>query len=219
MSHLGEAASAFVDGALDDETAWRVSTHLARCRNCRAEVEAERALKAQLRVERSVPTAPALPAGLAAALLGIAAQPAIASHASPAAPAATIRRPAARVVQAAPRRRADVGGPGRSVRSGGRGRRMNSRYVAAAGIAASVMVGLGGGSLAGGAGTLAGGANGPASSTPTASAAAVVTVAQTVAQTPTPTVPLSLSSLLPVEARSIVRPSTRTALSVVYRQP
>jgi len=217
MTHLGDTASAFVDGALDDETAWRVSAHVAKCRSCRAEIDAERALKNQL---GAAPAQAPMPSGLAAALLGIAAQPMTVGHGcAPAAAGAPSRRPAARVAQAAPRGRADVGGPGRSVRTGGY-RRAGGRYVAAAGLAATVMVGLGGAALGGGgalgsgAGTLAGGPAGATASTSAANAANA-----SLTQAELTRVSSSLSSLLPVAGRSIGRPSTRAALSVVYRQP
>jgi hypothetical protein len=213
MTHLGDTVSAYVDGALDDETAWRVSAHVAQCRTCRSEIEAERALKMQLAANRLATVAPGLPAALAASLLGIATTAGPVTYGLPAAPVPASRRPAARVAQAAPRGRVDVGGPGRSARSGLYGGRAGGRYVAAAGLAASVMVGLGGGALGGGAGTLAGGPSGAAASTP------AVGTGGPLGQTQATTVPASLSSLLPVAGRSIVRPSTRAALSVVYRRP
>lgn len=43
-----EALTALVDGALDHDERERVHAHLAGCAACRAEVEAERALKARL---------------------------------------------------------------------------------------------------------------------------------------------------------------------------
>lgn len=45
---LGETAAALVDGALDHDARDRALAHLARCPTCRAEVEAQRRLKARL---------------------------------------------------------------------------------------------------------------------------------------------------------------------------
>ena len=46
--HLGELAAALVDGALDHNARDRALAHLMRCDGCRAEVDAQRMLKAQL---------------------------------------------------------------------------------------------------------------------------------------------------------------------------
>jgi hypothetical protein len=46
--HLGELAAALVDGALDHNARDRALAHMMRCECCRAEVDAQRRLKAQL---------------------------------------------------------------------------------------------------------------------------------------------------------------------------
>lgn len=48
MSHLGELLSAHVDGELDGAEQDKVSVHLARCEQCRAEAVELRSLKRQL---------------------------------------------------------------------------------------------------------------------------------------------------------------------------
>jgi anti-sigma factor RsiW len=58
MSHLGELLSAFVDGELDGAERDRVSAHLARCEQCRAEAAALRGLKRQLRALGTEPLGP-----------------------------------------------------------------------------------------------------------------------------------------------------------------
>jgi anti-sigma factor RsiW len=57
-----ERVTGFVDGALDAATAAAVAAHLEACEACRAQVEAERALRSRL---RELPVPP-LPEGLAA---------------------------------------------------------------------------------------------------------------------------------------------------------
>jgi anti-sigma factor RsiW len=48
VTHLGEVAAALVDGELDHASRERAQRHLAHCGPCRAEVEAQRRLKAVL---------------------------------------------------------------------------------------------------------------------------------------------------------------------------
>jgi len=48
MSHLGELLSAHVDGELDGAEQDKVSVHLARCQQCRAEAAELRTLKRQI---------------------------------------------------------------------------------------------------------------------------------------------------------------------------
>ena len=48
MTHLGELAAALVDGELDHASRERAHRHLLDCAACRAEVEAQRRLKASL---------------------------------------------------------------------------------------------------------------------------------------------------------------------------
>jgi anti-sigma factor RsiW len=68
MRHLGDAASALVDGQLDHAARDRALSHLARCAPCRAEVEAQRRIKSGL---SAAPT-PALPLDLTQRLLALA---------------------------------------------------------------------------------------------------------------------------------------------------
>ncbi|MDF5755457.1 anti-sigma factor [Spongiactinospora sp. TRM90649] len=65
MSHLGERVSALVDGELGHTERDRVLAHLTFCADCRAEVEALRALKSRLRSLDG----PAMPADLTMSLL------------------------------------------------------------------------------------------------------------------------------------------------------
>lgn len=65
---LGELAAALVDGELDHPTRERAQRHLAHCAACRAEVEAQRRIKASLSV---LAPSPLPPADLAARLLAL----------------------------------------------------------------------------------------------------------------------------------------------------
>ncbi len=65
--HLGEVAAALVDGELDHVARERAHRHLAHCGSCRAEVDAQRRLKATL---SGLVAAPA-PDALAARLLAL----------------------------------------------------------------------------------------------------------------------------------------------------
>lgn len=229
MTHLGDAASALVDGELDAETARHALGHVAGCQCCKAAVDAERALKTRLAGGAAVP---ALPPGLLESLLNVAVRVELSERVG-AAPAAcgsltlaasaprvgasalgsSSRRPPWRAVQASPRGRADSAGPGRTSRG-----RPHGTYVAAAGLAASVMVGLGGGSLAdsGGAGNAA---HSPAGSNAMTSTITSAAAARATAS-PTPTeVTGSSAPILSIDARAIVRAQSRPALSVVYRRP
>lgn len=67
-SHLGPAASAFLDGVLDHGRRDEVLAHLAHCAGCRAELDAQRGLRAAL---REMP-GPALPGLLSERLLAVA---------------------------------------------------------------------------------------------------------------------------------------------------
>ncbi|MCW2600492.1 MAG: putative rane protein [Frankiales bacterium] len=63
-AHLGHAATAFVDGELDDGRRDEVLGHLAHCMSCRSEVEVLRRLKLVLRTD-----APEVPTDLTARLI------------------------------------------------------------------------------------------------------------------------------------------------------
>ncbi|MEN3538422.1 zf-HC2 domain-containing protein [Microbispora sp. ZYX-F-249] len=68
MSHLGERVSALIDGELSHNERERALAHLTFCADCRAEVEAMRALKTRLRSMDP----PAMPADLTMSLLRMA---------------------------------------------------------------------------------------------------------------------------------------------------
>jgi hypothetical protein len=65
--HLGELAAALVDGALDHNARDRALAHVMRCAGCRAEVDAQRRMKAQL----AQVAFPPISAGLAERLLSL----------------------------------------------------------------------------------------------------------------------------------------------------
>ncbi|GAA1277791.1 hypothetical protein GCM10009677_34850 [Sphaerisporangium rubeum] len=131
MSHLGERASALVDGELGHAERERALAHLTFCADCRAELDAIRALKSRL---RSLPP-PGMPGDLTASLLRMAEPggplpprvrpfPAPASYSLTGAPADN-----------RPRRGASLRGPGRT----GPGRRAG--YVAVGVASAAVAIG------------------------------------------------------------------------------
>jgi len=207
MTHLGDTASALVDGelaGLDDHARAHALAHLAGCATCRADVDAERRIRARLRAASAVQ--PPLPAGLSASLRAIAVTDGgVGTHAAGLAGLAGSGRPAVtpgptspsaagvapKATDRRPRGRDDSRGPGRH-------RRSRVRYAAVAGLAASVMVGLGGGSIVGAAGTAARAPSGPGP------ASSVETVSTT-----------TVSG----DSRPVVQPNNRISLSVVYRRP
>jgi len=135
MSHLGELASALVDGELGHRERERALAHLTFCADCRREVEAMRALKARLRSLES----PAVPADLTMSLLRMA------EPGGPLPPRVRPFEPAAGYgygiapVDNRPRRGASASsGPGRPGRTG-RTRRMG--YVAVGVASAAMMLG------------------------------------------------------------------------------
>lgn len=67
-NHLGDRLSALVDGELDHDARERALVHLAHCSSCRAEADAQRAVK---RLLAGTPV-PDQPAGAAARLLALA---------------------------------------------------------------------------------------------------------------------------------------------------
>ena len=190
MSHLGDLSTVLAD---DEHGTWvdlpldvrlRALAHVADCPTCRADVDEQRRVKARVRLAAGAPTVQAMPAGLLDSLLRL--------PASPQQPP-TSGRPA----QLAP-----TGGT--TIRRG--------RYVAAAGIAASVFVGLGGAGFGAASTATPGGASaGPAGAPPSAPVSTAGTgVAQTVpVGFGTPTAPITRS----------FGSSAQTALSVVYRRP
>ncbi|GGL10356.1 anti-sigma factor family protein [Planomonospora parontospora] len=68
MSHLGERVSALVDGELNHHERDRALSHLTFCADCRAEVDAVRALKSRLRSLDG----PSMPTDLTVSLLRMA---------------------------------------------------------------------------------------------------------------------------------------------------
>ncbi len=208
MNHLRDLSTVLAD---DESGTWvdvpvdvrlRALAHVADCPSCRADVEEQRRVKARMRLAAGAPTLQAMPAGLLDSLLRLPAspqQPARSSSPAPLVTSANTRRPPPRAASGVPR--------------GVAGQLARGRYVAAAGIAASVVVGLGGGGsvLAGAAG--GGAAPGPAGaspSAPTVGATGLVGTsgtgfAQTVA---------GFATTAPTN-----RPFAASALSVVYRRP
>jgi hypothetical protein len=153
--------------------------HVADCPSCRADVDGQRRVKARVRLAAGAPTVQAMPAGLLDSLLRL--------PASPQQPAPS-GRPAQLVPPASP-----------TIRRG--------RYVAAAGIAASVFVGLGsaGSAVPGGASA------GPAGATPSAPTSSGVGFTQTV--------PVGFGATTNAPIPRLFGGSAQTALSVVYRRP
>ncbi len=66
MSHLGADLAAFVDGELDHPGRERVLRHLARCADCRAEVDEQRRVQQRLRAQPGPDPEPDLSARLRA---------------------------------------------------------------------------------------------------------------------------------------------------------
>ncbi|WP_214412659.1 anti-sigma factor family protein [Sphaerisporangium fuscum] len=137
MSHLGERASALVDGELGHAERERALTHLTFCADCRAELDAIRALKSRL---RSLDP-PAVPADLTMSLLRMA---------EPGGPVPPRVRPfpnptyslTSAPVDNRPRRRGGFTGPGRS---GGRRVGYVAVGVASAAVALGTLFMVGGG--------------------------------------------------------------------------
>ena len=198
MNHLGDLSTVLADdesGTWDDlpvDVRLRALAHVAGCPNCRADVDQQRHVKARVRLAAGAPTLQAMPAGLLDSLLRLPASPQ---------PPATSGRPAP-LVTSTP-----------SSRPLARG-----RYVAAAGIAASVVVGLGSGGsvLAGSVG--GGGSTGPTDRLPSASPSGTsVATTGSVGFTQTisvMTIPAGFGSTAPT-----TRPFAAPGLSVVYRRP
>src|SRR5674536_74046 len=87
MSHLGDLAAAVVDGELGHDARDRALAHLAGCLPCRADVDAQRQIKARLgAMERSD-----VPSTLAARLAAV---PGAALPSPPAVPVRTAAPPA-----------------------------------------------------------------------------------------------------------------------------
>ena len=201
MSHLGDLCTVLAD---DETGTWadlptdvrlRALAHVAGCPSCRADVYDQRRVKTRVRLAAGAPTLQAMPAGLLDSLLRLPASPQ---------PPATLGRPAPPATSATGSRPITRG-----------------RHVAAAGIAASVVVGLGaGGSVLAGS-VLAGSVGGVASPSPRGASPSVsptgTSAAGGVSIGFTQTVPAGFGTA-PV-SRPISRPTAASALSVVYRRP
>jgi hypothetical protein len=191
MSHLGDLSTVLAD---DEHGTWvdlsldvrlRALAHVADCPSCRAEVDEQRRVKARVRLAAGAPTVQAMPAGLLDSLLRL--------PASPQRPPVS-GRPAQLVPSA-----------GTTIRRG--------RYVAAAGIAASVVVGLGGAGFGGAGAAVPGGASaGPVGAPPSAPAS-------TSGPGASQTVPVGFGASTTAPVTRLFAGSAQTALSVVYRRP
>lgn len=200
MTHLGDLSTVLAD---DETGTWadlptdvrlRALAHVAGCPSCRADVDEQRRVKARMRFAAGAPTLQAMPAGLLDSLLRLPASPQ---------PPATSGRPAPLVHS--------VTGSRPSLRG---------RYVAAAGIAASVMVGLGsGGSVL--AGSVGGAASpGPTGPSPTVSpTGAPALVGTSVGFTSAVPTGFATTSTSRPSARPMGTPYGAAVLSVVYRRP
>lgn len=141
MRHLGELAAAVVDCELGDDSRDQALSHLAGCSPCRADVAAQRRIKARM----AAMDCPPAPATLAARLAAIADSAPVVAPASP--PAGSRRPRNAPPPSAPPRsargRRPLPGRPGIGPARGSRrlGRRRLGRSVAVG--ASAVLLGLG----------------------------------------------------------------------------
>jgi hypothetical protein len=205
VTHLGDLAGALIDRELDDAARDDAHRHLAGCVQCRREVSDQQQTKSLLAPMRS-PIAPtqALLARLAMVPESARAADAESSDALHERAAVAVRRsrsrrllgrtpPSRPVVQTV---QAGKGGPASLKTSRpAAGRRAAVRSVAAAGFAASVVVGLGG-AVSGSAAPAAAGAR---TAAPSETARTAVTL--TALDTP------------------VRRPEGRMPVSVVYRRP
>ena len=174
MSHLGDVAGAFVDDELGPEARARALAHIAGCAACRAEVDQQHRLKSRLRA-----TSDLSPGGLGAEdavlarLVSIPEGGVDESLPPTDSQPRVVARPGRPTGSALPRptgaspSTSKSSGPGRQPAASApahhpRGRR--GRYVAAAGIAASVVVGIGGAVGAGSGGAVGAGSGGGAAS-------------------------------------------------------
>ena len=186
MTHLGNLVGVLIDGELGGDAYDHAVMHLGECAQCRRDLAEQRWVKAQL--AQAQPAALPDPV-LLARLLQIPTLDSVPLRPGEAAPSPQVRLagrvPARRLVGRTP--------PSRPLRTGQpAGRRARTRTVAAAGFAASVVVGFSG-AVSGSAAVSSG-----ADLAPSAFSAAGV-------GTP-------ISAVVP-------RPGARTAVSVVYRRP
>lgn len=137
MSHLGERASALIDGELRHAERERALAHLTICADCRAEVESIRALKSRLRsLDR-----PSIPVDLTLSLLRMS---------EPGGPVPPRERPFPRTFEGvpipgphsvAPVDNRPRKGPFGTASGPGRGSRRRSSYVAVGMVSAAVALG------------------------------------------------------------------------------
>jgi hypothetical protein len=185
VTHLGDLVCVLIDDELGGDAYDHAVVHLGECAQCRREVAEQRWVKAQLaQAQPAVVPEPVL----LARLLQI--------------PESDYARPVrqSRQLRAAGQRRSRrlLGrtAPSRPIRTGQpAGRRVRTRTVAAAGFAASVVVGFSG-AISGSAAVSSGAGSSPTS--PSAFSAAALGA--------------SISAVVP-------RPGARLAVSVVYRRP
>lgn len=128
---LGDTLTCFVDGELDHSARDRALAHLAGCADCRAEVDAQRRLKARL---AALAPQPVLPPALTDRLLALA----VPGVDLPAAPAAAPVRP---VSVGPPDRRDRVRPAGRSVRRSRLRRRQATGVFVVVGLGAALALG------------------------------------------------------------------------------
>lgn len=192
MTHLGDLVCVLIDDELGGDAYDHAVVHLGECAQCRREVAEQRWVKAQL--TQAQPTGVPDPILLARLLQIPGSQ--VARLGPPAAPLARRSRSRRLLGRTAPSRPLRAA-PLRPLRKGQpAGRQLRTRSVAAAGFAASVVVGFSG-ALSGSAAVSSGAA--ASGSTPSAQF--------TVAALGSPT-----SAVVP-------RPGARVAVSVVYRRP
>ena len=181
MTHLGNLVGVLIEGELGGDAYDHAVVHLGDCTQCRREVAEQRWVKAQL---AQAPPAALPDPVLLARLLQI--------PESDAAPSVQ-SRPVRAAGQVRSRRLVGRTAPSRPLRTGQpAGRRTRTRTVAAAGFAASVVVGFSG-AVSGSAAV-----SSSAGSVPSAFSATELGA--------------PISAVVP-------RPNARTAVSVVYRRP
>lgn len=218
MSHLGDLTSVLAD---DEGGTWvdlpvdvrlRALAHVAGCPMCRSDVDEQRHVKARVRFAAGAPTLQAMPAGLLDSLLRLPAspqQPAGSSGPAQSFNPSALRQPSLGQPSSSQPSSSQPSSSQPAAHQPSRAS-LRGRYVAAAGIAASVVVGLGsGGSVLAGS---AGGGAGPAGASPSASPAGTTGVG--FAQT----TPTGFGTAM----APVVRPGAKSAaaaVSVVYRRP
>jgi hypothetical protein len=196
VTHLGDLVCVLIDGELAGDAHDEAAAHLAECGHCRRAVVEYRRVKALVaEMDDRAEPAPDFLSRLLLIPQGHTVEPLV----------RTARRSRSRRLlgRSAPSRPLKTGVPAPN-------RRPRNRTVAAAGFAASVVVGLGGAMSGSVAVTATAGAVGAAGPT-----------APTNVPTTSPTdVPTNVLSVIAEPAAAVVpRPGGRVAMSVVYRRP